>query len=150
MLPFLGDVGGSFLGGLISDWALQRTGSERFARQTLSALAMAGCGVLVWVAGRVDQAQVAVVVISAGMFCAGVGNPCMSAAAMRFGGEHVATLSGVTNMCGNFGAAAFPMAVPYLLSHWGGWNTVLALFSGLYVVACVAWLAVGDVRSSRR
>jgi sugar phosphate permease len=142
MLPFLGDVGGSFLGGVISDAVLRRTGSERLARQIVSALAMGMCAVLVWVAGSVESPVVAVTVVSAGMFCAGVGNPCMNAAAMRFGGSQVATLSALANMCGNFGAAAFPMCVPYLLRGAGGWETVLSVFAALYCVAALAWLMV--------
>lgn len=149
MLPFFGDVCGSLLGGMISDWVLRRTGSERMARQLLSAGAMGVCAVLVLVAGRVEGSVTAVCVISAGMFCGGVANPCMNATAMRVGGAHVAALSGLANMCGNFGAASLPLAVPYLIRGPGGWDTVLKVFSGLYLVAGVAWILVGASRSLR-
>ena len=145
MLPLLGDVGGSFLGGVISDAVLRWSGSARVARQVVSAVAMTCCALLVggsrWVAGS----ESAVVLISAGMFCAAVGNPCANAVAMRIGGAHVATLSALNNMCGNLGAAAFPLVVPVLLRSSGGWDAVLNVFVGLYFVASVAWLLMRDV-----
>jgi ACS family glucarate transporter-like MFS transporter/ACS family D-galactonate transporter-like MFS transporter len=64
---------------------------------------------------------------------------------MRIGGEHVATLSALNNMCGNLGAAAFPLVVPVLLRSSGGWDAVLNVFVGLYFVASVAWLLMRDV-----
>ncbi len=148
MLPFFGDVCGSLCGGMFSDWVLRRSGSERVARQLLSAAAMGLCAILVLVAGRVEGSLAAVCVMSAGMFCSGVANPCMNASAMRLGGAHVAALSALANMCGNFGAAALPLAVPYLIRGPGGWDTVLKVFAGLYLVACTAWILVGATRSS--
>ncbi len=59
---------------------------------------------------------------------------------MRLGGTNVAAVSAVTNMCGNFGAASFPLAVPWLLANAGGWNAVLAAFGALYIVGAVFWL----------
>jgi nitrate/nitrite transporter NarK len=58
------------------------------------------------------------------------------------GGPHVARLSAANNMCGNFGAAAFPIAVPWLLHHAGGWNAVLVGFGALYIIAAVFWLMI--------
>lgn len=144
MLPFVGDVGGSFFGGVISDAVLHRTGNPRIARQWVSAVAMAACALLVWLAARVEGSLPAVCIISIGMFCAGVGNPCANAVAMRLGGAHVAAVSGLNNMCGNLGAAAFPMVVPLLLKTAAGWDLVLSLFAGLYVVAALSWFLMKD------
>ncbi|MDZ4287956.1 MAG: hypothetical protein U0984_08350, partial [Prosthecobacter sp.] len=84
----------------------------------------------------------AVLVISAGMFCAATANPCLGATVMSLGGPHVATVIATTNMCGNFGAAAFPIAVPWLLHHAGGWNAVLGGFGALYIIAAIFWLMI--------
>jgi nitrate/nitrite transporter NarK len=61
---------------------------------------------------------------------------------MSIGGPHVATVSATANMCGNLGAAAFPIAVPWLLAHAGGWNAVLGGFGALYIIAAVFWLMI--------
>ena len=150
VLPLLGDVGGSFFGGVISDAVLRWTGSVRMARQVVSAVAMTCCAVLVGGSRWVEGSESAVLLISAGMFCAAVGNPCANAVAMRMGGVHVATLSALNNMCGNLGAAVFPLVVPVLLRSSGGWDAVLNVFVGLYFVASVAWLLMRDVCQARK
>ncbi len=147
MLPLMGDVGGSFFGGVISDTVLRWSGSVRVARQVVSAVAMTCCAVLVGGSRWVESSESAVVLISAGMFCAAVGNPCANAVAMRIGGQHVATLSALNNMCGNVGAAAFPLVVPVLLRSAAGWDAVLNVFVGLYLVASAAWLLMRDVKN---
>jgi len=139
-LPLLADVMGCMAGGVLSDALLKHRGSARLARQGLSAAALLMCAGLIFAAWRAADPLMAVLVISAGMFCAAVANPCLAATVMRLGGPHVAAVSAVTNMCGNFGAASFPLVVPWLLAHAGGWNAVLGAFGALYVVGAVFWL----------
>jgi MFS family permease len=141
-LPLIADVTGCLCGGLLSDAVLRRTGSLRLARQGMSALALLSCAGLIFCAGSVAHPTMAVIVISAGMFCAATANPCLSATVMALGGAHVATVSAANNMCGNFGAAVFPMVVPWLLRDAGGWNAVLACFGALYILAAVFWLMI--------
>ena len=139
-LPLLADVTGCLFGGVVSDAVLRRTGSQRLARQGITILALLLCAGLIFAAWAVAEPVLAVLVISAGMFCAAVANPCYSATLMSFGKEHAATVSATTNMCGNLGAAAFPLAVPWLLSHAGGWDAVLVAFGSLYIAAAVFWM----------
>lgn len=146
-LPLLADVAGGFSGGLISDALLRRTQSRRIARQGMAMAALLLCALLIFAAWTVSDPVLAVLVISAGMYCAGVVNPCYSATLMTCGGTHAGTVSAVTNMCGNFGAASFPILVPWLIAHAGGWNAVLAGFGSLYVLAAAFWLVLQSERS---
>ena len=139
-LPLLADVTGCIFGGMVSDHLLKRTGKERLARQGLSSAALLLCAMLVFSALYVADAVAAVVIISAGMFCAAVANPCLAATVMSLGGRYMGAVSATTNMFGNFGAAAFPIVVPILQSSLGGWNSVLIAFGALYIVASVFWL----------
>ena len=139
-LPLLADVTGCMFGGVLSDAVLRWTGNQRLARQGLSAIALLLCAGLIFSAWFVAQPVMAVLVISAGMFCAATANPCLGATVMSLGGPHVATVSATANMCGNLGAAAFPIAVPWLLAHAGGWNAVLGGFGALYIIAAAFWL----------
>ena len=139
-LPLVGDLTGSLLGGAVSDAVLRKTGSQRLARQGLAAAALFVCAGLVFSAWFVSHALTAVLIISLGMFCAAVGNPCVSTVMMHVGGSHVATISGVMNMCGNLGAAAFPVVVPWLLANAGGWDAVLICFTALYAGSSLFWL----------
>ena len=138
-LPLLGDVAGSLLGGALSDAVLHRTGNQRLARQGLTILAMLLCAGLILVASFCTNAIAIVLIISTSMFCAAIGNPCASAVVMGMSGEHVAMVGGTMNMCGNLGAALFPLAVPWLLHVTGSWNAVLLGFGTLYVAAAACW-----------
>ncbi|MBL9177792.1 MAG: MFS transporter [Verrucomicrobiaceae bacterium] len=145
-LPLLADVAGGFSGGLISDALLRRTQSCRIARQGMAMTALLLCAALIFTAWFVADPVLAVVVISAGMYCAGVVNPCFSATLMTCGGPQTATWSAVTNMCGNFGAASFPILVPWLIARAGGWDAVLFAFGAIYILAAVIWLLLPTER----
>jgi nitrate/nitrite transporter NarK len=100
------------------------------------------CAGLIATAFFIAHPVLAVLVISAGMFCAATANPVLAATVMSLGGPHVATVSATANMSGNLGAAAFPIVVPWLLANAGGWNAVLMGFASLYVVAAVLWVMI--------
>ncbi len=139
-LPLLADVAGGFSGGVISDALLRRTNHPRLARQGMAMTMLLLCAALIFSAWFVADPVLAVLVISAGMYCAGAVNPCYSATLMTCGGPHAGTLSAITNMCGNFGAATFPILVPWLIANAGGWDAVLIGFGTLYIVAAMLWL----------
>ena len=141
-LPLLADVTGCLFGGFLSDAILRRSGNRRLARQGLAVVALLLCAGLIFAAWSIAHPVLAVLVISAGMFCAATANPILAATVMNIGGPHVATVSATANMSGNLGAAAFPIAVPWLLAHAGGWNAVLVGFASLYVVAAVLWILI--------
>lgn len=145
-LPLLADVAGGFSGGLISDAILRRTRSTRLARQGMAMAMLLLCAVLIFTAWLVAHPILAVLVISAGMYCAGVVNPCYAATLMACGGPHAGTVSAITNMCGNFGAATFPILVPWLIAHAGGWDAVLVGFGALYIVAAMLWIMLKGER----
>lgn len=141
-LPLWGVVIGSPLGGIFSDWLLTRTGSRRIARQGVAVTSMLGCAVLILAADVVENVWMAVFVISAGSFCSSFGGPCAYAVTIDVGGNHVATVFSMMNMCGNIGAAVFPLVVPPLVHATADWDVVLFLFAGIYVAAAVCWTRV--------
>ena len=146
-LPLLADVTGCMAGGVLSDAVLRRTGNAKLARQGLCVIALLLCAALIAAAWFVADPTLAVLVISAGMFCAAVANPCLGAAVISMGSGHAATVSAAVNMCGNFGAALFPIVVPWMLKATGSWNAVLFGFAALYVAASTAWLLLKTGRS---
>ncbi len=146
-LPLFADVTGCMAGGVFSDAVLRRTGNAKLARQGLCVVALLLCAALIFTAWFVADPTLAVLVISAGMFCAAVANPCLGAAVISMGGGHAATLSAAVNMCGNIGAATFPIAVPWLLKAAGSWDAVLICFGALYVVSATSWWMLKSDRS---
>jgi MFS family permease len=141
-LPLWAVVIGSPLGGIVSDWALARTGSRRVARSGVAAVSMLGCAVLIALAYFVDNVWLAVLLISLGSFCSSIGGPCAYAVTIDVGGNHVGTVFSMMNMCGNIGAAVFPLVVPTLVGMPAGWDLVLFVFAGVYVAAGACWMLV--------
>jgi MFS family permease len=141
-LPLVADVTGCLFGGVLSDWILRRSGNQRLARQGLAVTALLLCAGLIATARFVTDPVLAVLTISAGMFCAANANPVLTATVMSLGGPHVATVSAMANMSGNLGAAAFPVVVPWLLANVDGWDAVLAGFASLYLIAAVFWFLI--------
>lgn len=43
------------------------------------------------------------------------------------------------NMCGNFGAALFPIAIGWLVQRTGNWDLVLFIFAGIFALDAVCW-----------
>jgi len=147
-LPLIALVVGALAGGVISDGLLALTGSRAIARKWLAAVCMTLCALLVFGAYFVQQPLVAVLIISAGSFCAAVGGPCAYTITIDMGGRHVGALFGTMNMVGNFGSLAFVYGVPWLLGQTANWESVLLLFGWLYVAAGLFWLLLkpeGDI-----
>jgi nitrate/nitrite transporter NarK len=85
-------------------------------------------------------------VISAGAFCAAFGGVSAYTTSMDLGGRHVATVFSVMNMCGNLGAAVFPLFVGLLLDRGRSWDDILLLFAATYAAAAACWLLLNPQR----
>jgi MFS family permease len=140
MLPLLATVVGSLLGGAASDWIYRRTGRLTLARRGMAAGCQFVCAALIFLALLISDTNAAVAVISLGSFFAALAGPCAYTITIDMGQQHVATVNSTMNMCGNLGAWAFPVAVPWLLKNFGGWDAVLVVFGGTYVLAAAFWL----------
>jgi sugar phosphate permease len=139
---------GSLAGGWLSDWLLVQTGSRRLSRQGLAIVSQLACALFVLAAYPVNNATLAVFIISAGSFCAAVGGPIAYAVSADIGGHHVRTVFSLMNMWGNIGAFAFPLAVPYLFGKGPetNWDGVMVLFGAIHVVAAICWLGFNPDR----
>ena len=140
MLPLLAVVVGGMAGGVLSDWLQKRSGSRNLARRWMGMMCMFLCAGLIFWALVLDDALFAVLVISAGSFCAALAGPCAYTITIDMGGPHVATVNATMNMMGNLGAWAFPIAVPWLLTRFGSWDAVLVVFGTCYVASALFWL----------
>lgn len=145
-LPLVAVVLGSPLGGIASDWLLSRTGNRRVSRCWLSASSLSLCAALIIGAYFVLDARLAVLVISAGSFCAAFGGVSAYTITMDLGGRHVATVFSVMNMCGNIGAALFPPLVGRWVDATGRWNEVLLIFAAMYIAAAACWMSLNPRR----
>jgi MFS family permease len=135
----LGALLGGLLGGLFSDWLLVQTGNRRLSRQGIAIAGMSSCAALIVASYFVADTQLAVGCISFGAFLATFGGVSGYTVAIEFGGRHVATTFSLMNMCGNIGAALFPLIVGEMVQRGLGWDMVLFFCAGILLIDAVCW-----------
>jgi sugar phosphate permease len=140
-LPLLAVVLGCSLGGILTDWLLERTGSRAVSRKLVASLSLAICAALTISALWADGLAMKMTLITAGSFFAAVAGPCSYAQTMDLGGKQISVVFGMMNMMGNFGAAVCPQLVTRTADSTG-WENVLFLFFGIYLAAAICWALV--------
>lgn len=138
-IPLLAVVFGSPCGGLVVDAIWKRTASRRASRQAVAIFALLSCATCIGTAYFVSDALLAVLLISAGSFLAGMGGPCGYTATIDKSGAHVAPIFGAMNMAGNIGAALCPVVVAWI-AKLTNWNAVLVFFAAIYLSAAICWM----------
>ncbi|MFG0261366.1 MAG: MFS transporter [Novipirellula sp. JB048] len=141
-LVLAGTLLGSLFGGTLVDWIWRRTGSLRLSRSGVGATFLAACALLILAAWFVQNAILAVALLSSGSFLAALAGPCAFAATIDIGGSRVPQVFGVMNMTGNLAAASCPVLVGYLFQWTSNWNLVLLLFAAVYLAGAVCWIFV--------
>jgi len=137
-LPLLCVVAGSLLGGGVVDWIWNRTGSRRLSRQGVAIVAMLGSALCTLAAYFAINPLVAVAVLSAGSFSAGLGGSCGYTVTIDKAGQQVAPIFGMMNMSGNFGAALCPIVIGKLF-NLGHFHSALILVAAIYLAAAACW-----------
>ena len=135
----IGALLGGMSGGVFSDWLLVRTGNRRLARQGIALTGMLACGCLIGLSYFISNTNIAIACISLGAFLATFGGVSGYTMAIEFGGRQVATTFSLMNMCGNIGAALFPLIAGYLSESSLGWTGVLFLSVIILVIDAVCW-----------
>jgi MFS family permease len=135
----VGGVIGSLSGGFFSDWLLQRTGNSRLSRQGIAVMGMGACSLLIVLSYFAQDINQSIALITLGAFCATFGGVSGYTVAISYGGRHVATVFSTMNMCGNIGAALFPITAGWLVARTGNWNLILFLFAGVMAIDAVCW-----------
>ena len=139
--PQYAGVIGGLVGGLLSDWVLQRTGSRRAGRQGV-AIASLLLGSLFFVAGYyTPDVTAAMLLLSAGTFITIFAAPCSYALTMDLGGRNLGIVFATMNMFGNLGSFAFTWAAPRFVA-WRGWDACLFVFAGAHIAAALFWLVL--------
>ena len=141
-LVFAGTLTGCIFGGMLTDWIWRRTGGLRLSRSGVGAAALGACSLLILAAWFVQNAELAVALLTLGAFFAALAGPAAFAATIDIGGPRVPQVFGLMNMVGNFAAAACPVIVGKLFQVTANWNLVLLLFAGVYFAGAICWVFV--------
>lgn len=151
VLPHLATALACLIGGRVADEVFRRTNNLVWSRKGLAVVSLILSTVFLFAAYFVNDATLAVTVISLGVFCAGLAGPSAYAVTMDLGGKHVASVFATMNMIGNLGAGMLPLMVPLLrrvisgnstlLDLFGGdsWNAVILFIALLHLVAALCW-----------
>ncbi len=137
--PGIGAMLGGLSGGYVSDWLLLCTGSRRLSRQGVAVVGMVACTLLTVAAYFVTDTQDAMLLLSLGAFAGTFGGVSGYSVAITFGGQHVGTVFSVMNMCGNIGAALFPLGVGWFVERYDRWDLVLFFFAFCFAADAVCW-----------
>jgi len=138
-LPLLAVVVASMLAGILVDWTFAKTGSRRWSRQFIAVVSMLSCAGFIFLAYFAADAITAVLLISAGSFCASFAGPCAYVATIDMADRQVPIVFSTMNMAGNLGAAACPIVVIWFVERTGNWDYVLFFFVGVYIAAAICW-----------
>lgn len=138
-LPLLAVVVGSLYGGTVVDWLLVKTGNRRISRQGVAIGSMAACATFIGLAYTATDAVTAVLLITAGSFCASFAGSAAYTVTIDKAGDHIPMVFGTMNMAGNLGAAICPIVVERFVAYTNSWELVLVLFAGIYATAGLFW-----------
>ncbi|HMF76378.1 MAG TPA: MFS transporter [Bryobacteraceae bacterium] len=140
MLPFLAMAIGSASGGWISDLITKRLG-KRAGRCMLALVGIGLSAFFIALGTQVASPQMAVMVLAAGAGSLYLSQSSFWSISADIGKKSAGSVSGVMNMCGQFGGALTASLTPYLGKTFG-WNVSFLVAAGLCAVGAVAWLFV--------
>jgi ACS family glucarate transporter-like MFS transporter len=140
MLPFLAMAVGSASGGWLSDLITKKKG-KRAGRCILAVIGIGLSAFFIALGTQVASAQMAVLVLAAGAGSLYISQSSFWSISADIGKKSAGSVSGVMNMCGQFGGALTASLTPYLGKHFG-WNVSFLVAAGLCAIGAVAWLFV--------
>ena len=123
---FSAGVGGDYLGGILSDAILRRTGDVRRARCQLVMWAFLGSFVCVLPIFFTHDLTAIVVSLAAAFFCAEIVIGPMWAIPMDIAPQHSGTASGFMNTGSALAAVLSPLAFGFIIDATGNWNLPFA------------------------
>ena len=137
-LPLFAGVIGDTVGGLATDWLLNKTGSARIGRRVVAIVGLLGCAVCIVPAALTEDAYTAVYGLTASMFFLEFTIGPSWAVPMDTGGKYSGTVSGMMNMAGNIGGALSPIVFGFL-AQYGSWQAPFIVAAALLVAGSAVW-----------
>lgn len=144
MLPFIGMMTCSPLGGWISD-RLTASYGKRAGRCGIAVVALAICGVFVALGTQVSSAPMACFVLAGGAGALYLSQSSYWSVTAGLSGSSAGSVSGVMNMCGQFGGVLTASLTPWIAAHYG-WTASFLVAGAMAICGSLAWLAVDPSR----
>jgi MFS transporter, ACS family, glucarate transporter len=140
-LPMLLGGVACLVGGFLSDWMTRKTGSKRWGRSLIPALAWAAAAVCAFIVPQLHTATAVMFALVIGFIFQDLGVPPMWTLPADIGGRFAGTLGGWMNMAGCLAGMLSPLSAARMSISFG-WNSVFLVFGSIYLLGALAWLRV--------
>lgn len=158
-LPLWGGAVGGIFGGYANDWALARFPSRRWCRAAVAGTGLGIGGILVISSVASSDPLTVAIGLMIARFFTDWNQPTVWGACTDIGGRYSATVFGINNMSGNFGAFLTPLGIGMLLDWFSTLETVngetirqtnyapaFVLCGLMMLAAASAWLVIDCTR----
>jgi nitrate/nitrite transporter NarK len=149
-LPLLLGSFACFLGGVLTDRFIKRTGNRRWGRRIYGVAGHGLCALCYFLSLYARHPWVFVVAIALAAFANDLTMGSAWAVCLDIGKRYSGIVSGCMNTVGNLGGFVAGTATGLVLQHFGkpqGWTVNFLTFGGVYVVAALLWLRIDSTRS---
>lgn len=143
-LPYVAVMVGTVAGGRMCD-VLTRGLGKRRGRLTVVLVGECIAALLIPIGGRVENAYLAVVLITVATGCHLFGQTASWAAAVDLAPAHAGTLFGAMNTLAQVAGTIAPVATPAIASRFG-WVMALDFAAAMVLVAALLWCAVNPAK----
>jgi sugar phosphate permease len=141
MVPLIAATIGDTVGGWLSDHLLRRGRNLRFARRAVAITGFVLAAACILPATLTKDRYLSVALTAGALFFLELTVGVSWAVAMDVGPEYAGSVSGVMNMCGNFGGTLASVAIGYMV-QFINWEAPFLVACSLCVLAALLYLRI--------
>jgi sugar phosphate permease len=146
MLPYVAGAFGNMAGGALSDVLVRRFGL-RIGRRAVAATGLAAAALCLFGTAVVEDRNLAVVLLTLGLFSMDCMLPVSWSVCLDVGGRHAGAITGAMNMAGQFGSFISSIAFGALVDAFGGrYDLPLMVFAGMLAVSAVLFTMIDPTK----
>jgi nitrate/nitrite transporter NarK len=134
------------LGGLLSDRLVRATGRKWLGRALFPLVGLSTAAAAIYAVRFVQDPDAVVVLICLAGAAHDFGQGANWASIVDIGGRYAGSATGFINLVGNMGGAIQPVVGAWIFNRYG-WNTLFAVYAGMFLLAAAMWLFIDPRRS---
>src|SRR5689334_20475310 len=146
-LPWIASAGGFWLGGLLTDWLVRRTGSLKIARCGVGGIGLAASALALIGVVQSEDRVIAACFIAVAAFCQMMTGGAAWSACLDVGRRNAGVVTGCMNMVGNLGGTIAPVVTGYAVEKLGSWSIPFYATAGMLFLGVVMWMLIDPRRS---
>jgi MFS family permease len=137
---------GCLLSGWLAGWLVRRGFALARVRRGLACAGYWGAAAMLLLSPRIADPVWAMLAMGLAGFLLDLSLPVCWRTAMDVGGKYAGTVSGTMNTASQFGGAAGPVAVGYILQYLNhNWTLALVISAAVYAVGGLCWIWIDPV-----